>query len=251
MRPNEECALPETRPGGPSPPLAGSSSALEERSVLEQLLHALNQPLTGLQCSLEVALAAPRTAEQYVRTLQEGIELAGRLRALVGAIREIAAGKELVAARSRGKASDSKTPEETFELPALVEAAIDELAPVAQAAKVRIVRDFSSTSRAPVRSRRATLSSALFRLLEAAVSLAEEGSAVGVEIDGQSPEAAMRVRWTTGEASGPLSLAEVGVLVAQAGLEQAGARAELHRKESSRTMTIRLPFSASGSSRSL
>ena len=32
-----------------------------KRSPLGQLLHALNQPLTGLQCSMEVALAVPRT----------------------------------------------------------------------------------------------------------------------------------------------------------------------------------------------
>jgi hypothetical protein len=244
---NKECASPETGPGGASPPpAAGGSGEAEERSVLEQLLHALNQPLTGLQCSLEVALAAPRTAEQYSRTLQEGIELTGRLRALVGAVREVTTGRELVLAQSGPRDSI-----ESFELPALVDAAIDELAPVARAAKVRIVRDFSSTSRAPVRSRRATLSRALFRLLEAAVSLAEPGSAVGVAIDGQSPEVAMRIRWTTAEPSGPLSLAEVGVLVAQAALERAGARAELQRIQHSRSMTIRLPLSASGPSRSV
>jgi len=54
------------------------------------LLHALNQPLTGLQCSLELALVSPRPAEQYVRTLREGLELTGRMRVLVQAVRELA-----------------------------------------------------------------------------------------------------------------------------------------------------------------
>lgn len=213
---------------------------LEERSALEQLLHALNQPLTGLQCSMEVALAAPRTAEQYVGTLREGIELTGRLRALVGAIREVVAGKELVADK-RNQRHDTADSIETFELRPLVDAAIAELAPVAQAAEVRIVGDFPSPSPSRVRSRRAILSQAIFRLLESALSLAEPGSAVGVEIGGESAEITLRVGWTTVEFSGSLSLAELGVLVAQAALEQAGARSELRRIENSQTITIRLP----------
>jgi hypothetical protein len=44
---------------------------------MEQLLHGLNQPLTGLQCSMEVALAAPRTVEYYTQRLREGLELTG------------------------------------------------------------------------------------------------------------------------------------------------------------------------------
>ena len=59
------------------------------RSPLQHLLHALNQPLTGLHCSLELALAGQRTSEQYVRTLSEGLELAGRMTILVAAIREL------------------------------------------------------------------------------------------------------------------------------------------------------------------
>jgi len=60
------------------------------RSPLAQLLHALNQPLTGLQCSMEVALGRPRTNEEYVQGLRQGLELTGRMRALVQAIREVA-----------------------------------------------------------------------------------------------------------------------------------------------------------------
>jgi len=76
-----------------SPPHAAATEVARAkvtgRTPLEQLLHALNQPLTGLQCSMEVALAAPRTLEQYVRGLQDGLELTDRMRALVGAIREV------------------------------------------------------------------------------------------------------------------------------------------------------------------
>src|SRR5271155_2287298 len=74
-----------------------NETALEKtarRSPLGQLLHALNQPLTGLQCSMEVALAAPRTPEQYARGLREGLELTERMRTLVEAIWNAAVGEE-------------------------------------------------------------------------------------------------------------------------------------------------------------
>jgi len=220
-----------------SPPAVYPTNASEERSVLEQLLHALNQPLTGLQCSLEVALAAPRTAEQYVRTLREGMELTGRLRALAGAIREVVAGKELAAAA--GKSGNPADSIETFELAALVDAAIDELVPVGEARGVSIERDSSARLAARVRGRKAILSSALFRLLESALSLAKPGSTVGIEMGGEAAEVAMRIRWTTAEPSGSLSLAGVGVLVAQAALEQAGARSELRRAGNLQSMIVR------------
>lgn len=249
MTPDTVHSVREIPHCGISQPHISPTNPGEERSVLEQLLHALNQPLTGLQCSMEVALAAPRSPEHYVRTLREGIELAGRLRALVGAIREVVAGKELVLAKTIGGPDkrDGVDAAETFELTPIVDAAIDELAPVAEAAGIRIVRDFSSPTPAWVRSRRATLSAAIFRLLESGVSLAQPGSTVEVEIGRQSAEIAMRIRWTSVQ-SGSLSLAELGVLVAQAGLEQAGARLQRHRVENSQTITIRLPLSASESS---
>jgi hypothetical protein len=40
----------------------------DERRPLAHLLHALNQPLTGLQCSLELAAADLRRPEEYDRT---------------------------------------------------------------------------------------------------------------------------------------------------------------------------------------
>ncbi len=60
-----------------------------EVSLLSQLLHALNQPLTGLQCSLELALSIPRSPQQYADCLGSGLELTGRMRNLVGAIRAL------------------------------------------------------------------------------------------------------------------------------------------------------------------
>src|SRR5258708_36391313 len=65
-------------------------SASKGRSPMEQLLHGLNQPLTGLQCSMEVALASPRSVEYYVQGLRDGLALTERMRTLVEAMREVA-----------------------------------------------------------------------------------------------------------------------------------------------------------------
>src|SRR5262249_28293644 len=62
----------------------------KDRTPLAHLLHALNQPLTGLQCSLELATAGARRPEQYLQTIHEGLELTLRMRILVTALRELA-----------------------------------------------------------------------------------------------------------------------------------------------------------------
>src|SRR5277367_1520624 len=82
----------------------------KHRGALAYLLHALNQPLTGLQCSLELAVAGPRRPEQYVRTLQESLELTLRMRLLVEAIRELTDDQE--ASVRRENANDKEKEEE-------------------------------------------------------------------------------------------------------------------------------------------
>ena len=90
-------------------------------TALAHLLHALNQPLTGLQCSLELATSAPQSSEQYVRTLRDGLALTARMRVLVEALRELVHTSEPAEALSE------------LHLDALVVECIDELGPVADA----------------------------------------------------------------------------------------------------------------------
>src|SRR5947209_4877827 len=105
------------------------------RSPLEQLLHGLNQPLTGLQCSMEVALASPRTADYYAQRLREGLELTERMRGLVNAIREVVDGE-----RERARDNDrvDATDTEMFELQTLLREVMDELQPVAEVKRVHV-----------------------------------------------------------------------------------------------------------------
>jgi|SRR5271170_1403594 len=217
-----------------------NETALEKtarRSPLGQLLHALNQPLTGLQCSMEVALAAPRTPEQYARGLREGLELTGRMRALAEALREVAdIGEEKTVNR------------ETAELASLLREAVEELVPVAEVKNVRIAVDFSRASSFAVRAGRAQMASAIFRLVDSVVSLALRGTVLRIEAGSEPSQLWIRMRW---QAEGPRSACsrpELGLLIAQARLERSGAeweRAET-QSEGMETLTVRLPWVASG-----
>jgi signal transduction histidine kinase len=204
------------------------------RRPLAQLLHALTQPLTGLQCALEVALAAPRSPEQYIQGLYEGLKLTGRMRGLVEAIREVVDGEE-------EKAGEP----ETAEFQTVLREALDELWPVAEVNGIRITLDCSSDLSWLVRAGRQRLSSLVFRTLESALSLAERGSGLRIEMgtgaDAGAEGAWIRVCWQAGSRSAEFSRPELGLLVAQAGWERVDAEWERERTGNLETVTVRLP----------
>jgi hypothetical protein len=210
------------------------------RSPLQQLLHALNQPLTGLQCSMEVALAAPRTVEQYVRGLREGLELTERMRALVGAIREVTDMEETNADRNLEDYS-------VTELGEVLQRTIDDFAPVSEVKSVRV--EFASNAAgisAPLSdtANRRMLETAVFRLFESALGSAALGSALCIEVGGQVGESKtavwMRARWHAGSPPSVAWRSEIGLLVSQAGFDNLGASWERLRDGEMETVTIRL-----------
>jgi signal transduction histidine kinase len=217
------------RPQAVEPPVA------ETRSPLEQLLHALNQPLTGLQCAMEVALASPRTAEQYVQGLREGLVLTERMRALVDAIREVVDGGE-----------ETKEEQETIDLKALLREVVEDLGPVAEAKSVLITIECSADSSLAAKEKRRRLGAAVFRLLESALSLAARGSALRIETGGAQARSWIRIRWHAGQPRSEFSRPELGLLVAQAGWEQAGAEWTRERVENLEIVTVRLPDVSDG-----
>jgi signal transduction histidine kinase len=213
-----------------SPRNAASLAMAEARSPLAQLLHALNQPLTGLQCSMEVALAGARTPEQYVRGLRQGLELTERMRALVEAIREVADVEE---------EEDESEDAGTTELNTVLREVADDLGPVAEVKSVCITLDCAAPSLL-VRARRQRLAIVVFRFVESALSLAARGSALRIETGGAPAESWIRIHWHAGGPRAEFSRAELGLLVAQAGWEQAGAEWNRERNENLETVTIRL-----------
>jgi hypothetical protein len=210
---------------------------LADRSPRAYLLHALNQPLTGLQCAMEVALARPRTLEQYVQGLRESLELTGRMRALVEAIREVADQEE-----DKNKSEER----ETIELRTLLREVVRDLEPVAAVKSVRMLSEGSEEFAATVRASRRRFAGTVFRLLESGLSLAARGSVMRVETSGASSEGWIRLGWQAAGPRSEFSRPELGLVVAQAGWEQAGAEWQRERTENRETVTIRLLSASAG-----
>jgi len=216
------------------------------RNPLERLLHALNQPLTGLQCAMEVALASPRTGEQYVQGLREWLELTERMRALVETIREVV---DAAQAEEAGK-KDSDQDAEAIDLSALLREVSEDLKPVAEAMGVRITLDCSAASSLMLAAGRPRMGGVAFRCVESMLSLADAGSELRIDA-GDKPQENMsqdkmkkqwiRLRWYAKAPRAEFSRAELGLLVAQAGWERAGAKWERERSENLETVTVRLP----------
>jgi signal transduction histidine kinase len=204
---------------------AAGVALAQERTPLAQLLHALNQPLTGLQCSMEVALGATRSAEQYRQGLREGLELTARMRELVEAIREVVDGQEDAGAEA----------EETVDLNSVLQEASLDLKPVAESRGVGV--NLSCDSPLLVGAERRRLFALAFRLIEAALGLAAAGSELRVEVGGAA--ATLRVLWH-GERPSAFSRSDVALLVAQAGWEQIGAEWRRERDENGDTVKISL-----------
>jgi signal transduction histidine kinase len=196
------------------------------------LLHALNQPLTGLQCSLELSLVGPRTPEQYIGAMREGLELTARMRVLVEAIRELA---------------DTEQPgveeSEVVSLHALLEQTTNELQPIAETKNASI--KFYSDAPLPVRAERNRLAAVVFRFLEAALSSTAWGSALRITAASDRGHARISVGWLDGTESpdhSPLSRPELGLLIAQAGWKREGAQWVSERSGNTQTVKIRLPL---------
>jgi signal transduction histidine kinase len=223
-----------------------------ERSPLQHLLHALNQPLTGLQCSIELALGAPRTPEQYTRTLRDGIDLTARMRLLVEALRELAdieRESEMPAERRKNELTE-------LSLAEVLREAVQDLRPVAESKGVEI--RFAGDGAFAVRGARRTLAAVLFRFLESVVSLSAVGGAISVAIgeaqsDALSNEkmrahegkAEITVGWSEpGKAPeySPFSRPELGLMIAQAAWKQGGGEWSRQRDGRSHTLILRWPL---------
>lgn len=220
---------------GAGPQLAVSSGhgTGEGRSPMAHLLHALNQPLTGLQCSMELALAGPRPATHYVRTLSEGLELVSRMRVLVEALRELADLQSPAAGPSAKQRSVVLLDHVLWE-------AARELEPVAESKEVRIV--ITNASPLPIRADLAPFTTLVFRTMECALSLAGERSEIRIEARNAHNTVVLTLSWTAGDLPehSPFSRPELGLLIARGGWEHLGTCTEA-RGASGPVWTIRIP----------
>jgi len=201
----------------PSPRIEadGARVSCKRKSALVRLLHALNQPLTGLQCSQELALAVPRRPEQYVQTLREGAGLTHRMRMLVEAMREVI------------DLQESRIPSnQAFLLQELLLEVIDELRPVAESRRVRITLDCDSTI--AVASERGFFAGLIFRLIESLLGLAAADSEIGIAGRKHEKRIQLRCGWREPERERMVELcpAELGLLLVETSCERIGGRWE-------------------------
>lgn len=216
----------------------GEGGAPNCRTPLAHLLHALNQPLTGLQCSLELALVRPRSAEEYARTMRDALELTSRMRVLVEALREIA-DSESSGEREQGRVC----------LNDLLATQVEELLPVADTLEIHL-----RTSNAPalqVRGTSSLLSEVFFRLLDSALSLARPKSDLLIAAEAEQASAVIRVGWMCGALPefSPFSRQELGLLIAQAGWEHARGVWSQARRGQEQTCELRMPLMTAASDR--
>lgn len=215
---------------------AGTRLALRtesgERTALAHLLHALNQPLTGLQCSLELATSALRSSEQYVRTLREGLALTARMRILVEALRELA------------DSSRGAEPISELHLDAALVDCVDQLRPVAEATGVRF--QIAIAGFLPIQADRNCLATFLLRTLASAVSLCREASDLEIEAAAEGDHASVRISWIPGPVPefSPFSRPELGLVIAQAAWESCGGHWTDVRRETRHTCTLQFPLAS-------
>lgn len=202
------------------------------RSPLAHLLHALNQPLTGLQCSLELAVASPRTSEQYTHILRDGLELTARMRVLVEAIRELAEGE-----------SQESEIIEILSLDRLLRQTAEDLLPVAETKRVQI--SLSGNVVLPVRAGRQLLPPLIFRFLDSALSLTEAGGVLSIGTEQQQEEGLIVLSWNQAKRLppySPFSRPELGLLIASAAWKRMGADCVSQHSEHVHKVTVRFPL---------
>jgi hypothetical protein len=212
------------------------------RSPLAQLLHALNQPLTGLQCSLEVTLARSRSAEQYVQSLRDSLVLTERMRALVEAIREVAETQEEGAVPDAAEA-------QAGDWQSWLAGAVEDLRPVADMKSVQLLAEIPAVAAPSSTPRRSPWREGIFRTLDSTLAMAENGSVLRVEAGArrQQPEQKNQnwfcIAWKPSPAQArlPISRPELGLLVAQARLERMGVVWERETTENGEKLTVRMP----------
>jgi len=158
------------------------------------LLHALNQPVTGLQCLFEVGLLVPQSIDQHRLRLSEGLGLVGRLSRTALAMRallDIQSSAELPCRLNVGEQ---------------VKAITNELSPVAQADELHL--DWSGVRKSEMTARPEQLRKAWFRTLSEILRQTARGGTVKLSVQAAKFDTYVQFHWPSAE---PAPLRTAGI----------------------------------------
>jgi signal transduction histidine kinase len=200
----------ESEPGFAVEPFAMQAVAMElceiplpsatPQELLADLFHALNQPLAALRCSCELALLAPRTAEQYRDCLQTALQKTEQASLLSKGIREFL---------EAGEEAEEEKREKVRALPQLslreqVREAAEHFLPVAAEAGTTFCADYDGDSPADdslVDFHPEHLRRALFYIFDCTLALAR-GKKVRIDVESNSSQVTLHLSFSTANADG-------------------------------------------------
>ncbi len=216
---------------------AARETKVEAIDPLRSLLHALNQPLTALQCMLELSTSTSRGVGQYVGTIHEALDLTSRMRLLVEALQEVAN------IRQPGSIQRNTT----FSIGVLLRDMLAELLPVAESRHIRL-QVLGETDRL-ISADHDLLSTALFRLLESALNLSCKGGDLKILGLPEDSTICLILSWrsTAPHQHARITRQQLGLVVAQCALERAGANCHEEQQGQSCTYKMRLPLASPAS----
>ena len=165
-----------------------NEAAPERQTLISELFHALNQPLTTLRCSLELALYQQGTLEHYRECVQHALEQTGRAVHLVLSIRALV------------DAEDPGDGREIVQLDSKLQEVVQDFRLVAEAREVSMSLSCDSPLLLLAEPRR--LQQALFNLVDSTLSGSRLGSELKIQARAATAEAVLIVMLTTPEASG-------------------------------------------------
>lgn len=215
---------------------AAHGTKLEQESLLPELLHALNQPLTSLRCSLEVTLLQPRDSDEYRRRLRESLKLTEDITVLASGIRELIDVEQPIA-QPRAVSLDK-----------ILQFSTRELMPLADAEGVGI--SVLCTPSLAVLGDEQQLSTAVIYLLSFLLNRSSQGGEVNVQAKRDGEEIALAFELSEGatQGSGSKPPAKPGaaraylrLLVARRIFEVAGGTVRVDLGSQRGSIRIRLP----------
>ena len=204
----------------------------EYQQLLDDLFHALSQPLTSLSCCLAVSVQQPRTAGRYRRDLRMALLQAESVRQIITSIRTLL---------------DASLPAEPqpADLRACVMEVVDDLRPVAESRHVQLRLIHASACRVNLEAGR--LRQALFHLIDFTLHACRPAALVEIKIGDESGAAELCVqfpsltpRLRTGNKSREL-MSRLAWAIARNILEAAQGRVEVRQDARQICLAVRLP----------